>query len=87
MKKFYFTFGDSKSQPFKGGWVVVVAPDYKAAVKIFNIYYPNPDDKGTINCASIYSEEEFIRSEMFKTGNRGYYCHTMIGPYIPVNVE
>ncbi len=82
MKKFYFTFGSADCFPFKGGWVIVKAPDLKTAFAVFKLYYPHPKDKGILNCADYYTEDDFLKTEMYHSGNRGYYCHEIVGPHV-----
>lgn len=81
MGKFYFTFGSS-GQAFAGGWVEVVAADREAAVELFRALYQG-EDTGFVNCAGIYSEEEFMRTSMgirgenFGKGCRASIVHTV----------
>lgn len=81
MKKFYFTYGTDPEYPFRGSWTVVLAPDIKAAARIFREYHPNREDSDLLNCADYYHADYFEQSEMYKTGNFGGYCHEIIGPY------
>lgn len=73
MQKFYFTFGTSEQFPFCGGWVEVVAPDYKTAVRTFRSKYPDVNE-GIVNCSDIYTAAQFEGSEMVD-GNLGSKCH------------
>ena len=73
MANFYFTYGTSKTHPFYGGWTKVTAPDRASAEEIFIENHPCRD--GLINCASIYEENYFVTTNMFKNGNFGYRCH------------
>lgn len=73
MEKFYFTFGTSEQFPFRGGWVEVVAPSRKAAVRTFRSKYPDVH-KGIVNCSDIYTAEQFACSKMVE-GNLGAGCH------------
>ncbi|MBQ3071778.1 MAG: hypothetical protein IJD20_00605 [Oscillospiraceae bacterium] len=69
MPKFYFTFGScGVDQPYCGGWTVVEADTLKRAVAAFNAFHPTPE---LVRCASIYTEEEFQKTDMFKTDNYG----------------
>ncbi len=77
MPKFYFTYGTS-GQPFHGGWTEVEAPDMKAACDAFRIFHPD-ETKGILNCASIYSEEQFKHTQMAgPEGNFHQGCHETI---------
>ena len=76
MPKFYFTYG-TEGQPFFGGWTEVDAPGIHAACAAFRAYHP---DKiaGIVNCSSIYDEEQFKRTEMYRKSNFGCRCHEVI---------
>ena len=63
--KFYFTYGTSKSQPFQGGWTVVNAESRDDAIKLFNQHHP-VTEQGLVNCSSIYDEETFKNTIMYK---------------------
>ncbi len=77
MPKFYFTYGTS-GQPFSGGWTEVEAPDIKAACYFFRIFHPDKTD-GILDCAWVYSEESFKRTEMAgPEGNFHQGCHETI---------
>jgi len=69
MQDFYFTYG-LEGQPFKGGWTIVEAPDRESAVKVFRIFHPDRYE-GIVNCADIYTEEQFQRTSMALTDNYG----------------
>lgn len=46
MPKFYFTYGLDDTQPFKGGWTEIIAPDVNTACAVFRIFHPDrPDGK------------------------------------------
>ena len=79
MAKFYFTFGDSKEYPYRGGWVTIDAPNKDTAMGIFAGMYPNGhrkhDDFLVLNCADIYTEERFNRTILPKAGKLGAFCH------------
>lgn len=81
LKRFYFTFGSDPHFPFQGGWIIIEAPDIRAAAKIFKVYYPNPHDDNVLNCSDYYTAADFEASSMFKTSNRGVQCHLVIGPH------
>ena len=75
--RFYFTFGTKGTQPYYGGWVEVIAENRNEACDKFRNKYPNHYD--CINCAFIYSQEEWDKTGMSKTGkNCGYGCHEVI---------
>ena len=75
--KLYFTFGTG-GQPYVGGWVEVEAETIEQAVKLYRAVYPDKHE-GIINCSSIYNEEEFKSTEMYKNGeNFGSGCHESI---------
>ena len=75
MAKVYFTYGsDDKSMPYIGGWTVIHAPTAQMAVELFKILHPNENDSEVLNCADVYTEDEFIRTLMWKHGNYGMYC-------------
>lgn len=73
MPKFYFTYGSACGHPFNGGWTEVDAPNYVDAVKLFRTVHQD-DTEGFINCAGIYTEEEFKKTKMFCGGNFGRNC-------------
>lgn len=79
MKNYYFTFGNDKNQPFRGGWVIVKAVSQNAAIKVFNVYFPNRKNSQICNCAIVYNESEFKKTQMYKSGNFGRRCHGIIG--------
>lgn len=79
MPKFYFTYGLDPAYPFTDGWTEVEAPNQHCAAAIFRGIHPDrPDDQGILNCASIYTEELFKTTEMYKTDNFGGRCHERI---------
>ncbi len=72
MARFIFTYGMDQGYPFRGGWTVVDAPDSKKAVAAFRAFHPDRDGhNGVVNCAKIYTEDEFMQTEMYKTDNCG----------------
>lgn len=77
MPKFYFTYGTDKRYPFQGGWTEVEAGDANEACRIFRSFHPDRT-KGIVNCASIYSEEQFQQTEMYRSGNFDRYCHEVL---------
>ena len=77
MEKFCFTYG-SEGQPFYGGWTEIEAPGYRTACALFRAVHPDKTE-GLLNCSSVYSEEEFNKTEMAgPNGNFGRYCHEVI---------
>lgn len=61
MKNFYFTYGSNPQFPFSYGCSRVVASDKHEACRIFRTYHPNVN--GCMNCADIYSEEQFNKAK------------------------
>lgn len=80
MKRFYFTYGTDARFPFFRGWTEVVAPDKEAACAVFQCYHPNRPDSAALNCAWIYTEEEFRKTCMYRGDYPGEFCHEVIGP-------
>lgn len=76
MERFYFTYGTS-GYPFYGGWTVVEADSMEIACSLFRAHHTDKIS-GLLNCADIYTEEQFLKTEMSKTGNFGEFCHEMI---------
>lgn len=77
MARFYFTYG-TDGQPYVGGWTEVEAPDVRAACAAFRAYHPDKDE-GLLNCSSVYTEEQFKRTEMAgPNGNFHRFCHEVI---------
>ena len=75
MEKFYFTYG-LYGHPFVCGWTEIVAPDEVTAREIFSVFHANRDS--FLNCASVYTEEEFKKTKMYTYGNLGARCHERI---------
>ncbi len=83
MAKFYFTYGTNKDFPFRDGWTEVTAPNYKAAYTLFRMIHPDITE-GILNCSDIYTEEQFLNSEMYQTNkNFRHGCYEKI----TLNVE
>ena len=77
MAKFYFTYGLG-GQPFSGGWTEIEAPDRKTACVMFRAIHPDKID-GLLNCSSVYSEEEFMKTRMAgPLGNFNCFCQEKI---------
>ena len=77
MNTFIFTYGSLASYPFQGGWTVVQAPDKNKAVAAFRVFHPD-HVPGFINCADVYTLEQFQETDMFRANNRGARCHETI---------
>lgn len=77
MEKYYFTYGTSDSYPYNGGWTEVYADDKKQAIALFRAVHPDVKE-GIINCASIYTENAFLDTEMSDDANFGERCHEAI---------
>ena len=75
---FYFTYGSScETMPYQKGWTEVRAESREEAVKFFRLYHPDVNE-GFVNCADIYSQAEFERTEMGTKGNFGVFAHETI---------
>ena len=61
MEKYYFSFGTDPLYPFCNGYIIIEAPDGKAAREIFRAYFPNRPNSSAINCAFVYNEEQFMK--------------------------
>lgn len=70
-KSFYFTYGTSDCFPYRGGWTEVIAPDRETAVYLFRIYHPD-HTPGTVNCAGIYTREQFESTGMHLPSNGNF---------------
>ena len=79
-KRFFCTFGDSKYFPYHDGWVEVIADSFNDAKRIFEDRYPSPKNGKSYfpRFAFIYSEQEFVKTDMWKYGNFGFRCHEVI---------
>ena len=77
MMKVYFTYG-TYGQPFRGGWTEVIAPDMKTAFALYTAVHPAKASTGLYPYCDYYSEESFKKTEMYKNGNYGNYCHERI---------
>ena len=75
--RYYYTFGKNTEMPYNGGWVEVIADSFDEADEKFKAKYPNNKD-GFLNCAFRYTEEHFVTTNMFNTGNFGARCHKII---------
>lgn len=61
MQKFFFTFGTDPLYPFCNGYIIIYAPNGHAAREIFKAYFPNRPGSSAINCAFVYTEDEFVK--------------------------
>lgn len=77
MARFYFTYGESAAFPFVGGWTLVEADNMMQAMAAYAVYHPTPEG-AFAPYAGVYNEDEFWKTKMPKTGNRGKYCHEVI---------
>ena len=71
MARFIFTYG-SEGQPFCGGWTEIEAPNEDMAIGAFRLVHPCKHGD-FLNCSSIYTVEEFLKTKMAKYGNLGHY--------------
>lgn len=76
MSNFYFTYG-IEGHPFVGGWTMVGANDAEQACALFRAVHPDKTE-GVLNCAFVYSEEDFKKTTMMKAGNFGHGCREII---------
>ena len=75
--KFYYTFGTDEQFPYERGWVEVVADNQEEADAKFRNRFPDVN-KGILNCAFVYTEENFSKTSMASVGNCGEFCHEVI---------
>ena len=69
MQKYYFTYGTAEHFPFKGGWSVIEGELTEIqARKIFRTIHPDIHEN-VLNCAFVYTEDEFKNTEMWKNGD------------------
>lgn len=76
MAKLYFTYGTSERMPFKGGWSIVEGETYEQCIALYKAVHPQKDD--CINCAFIYTEDEFKKTGMAEYGNLDARTHEII---------
>lgn len=72
---FYFTFGSDEKFPYQYGHLKITAPDKDAAIKAFNKLYPPRHNDNVVNCAFIYTEEQF---EQLNKGPRQCHIHITV---------
>lgn len=83
---FYYTYGLSETQPFKGGWTCIEAEDMEQANEIFRLIHPN-NENGFLNCAGVYREDSFQKTSMFTKGCFGHRTREVIKlEYLPVDL-
>lgn len=79
MPKFYFTYGTADHFPFRGGWTEITAPDKLKARNLFRMFHPDKEGRfGTPNCEGVYTEGQFIATDMYLNGNFGAWCQEEI---------
>lgn len=69
MKEFYFTFGTDPAYPYGiDDYVLVRAEDQAEARRKFKAVHPNRPGSPCINCAFVYTQEEFdsFRDKYYK---------------------
>ena len=76
LKKYYYTYG-TENQPYRGGWTEVEAPSAFIASAVFRLIHPDNED-GLMNCAGMYTEENFKQTNMYVNGNFGAKCYEKI---------
>lgn len=76
--KWYFTYGSNGADmPYVGGWTVIEASTYARACTVFRLFHPDRVE-GIMNCSWVYSEDTFMRTDMYKNGNFGAREHEVI---------
>lgn len=71
MANFYATFGSDPNYPYgRGVYVKVEAKNVREARQLYSMVHPprNPAEPNVINCADMYTEEEWKDAKQ-----RGYY--------------
>lgn len=67
---YYFTFGQGGTQVFNRGWVRINASTLPEAVEKFKARYGDRAMVGNfVNCAFMYTEEDFKLSIMYENQN------------------
>ena len=77
LSNYYFTFGTDERYPYYGGWLVIEAESMNRAVDIFKTLYPSTTE-WILACDGCYTEAQFERTGLAKTGHYGEYCHEVI---------
>ena len=79
MPKFYFTYGSDERFPFQRGWTEIEAPGYALACAAFREYHPDRDpEEPCLNCADVYTEEEFRDTMEYVRADWRDHCHERI---------
>lgn len=79
MPKFYFTYGSDERFPFQYGWTEIEAPSYDLACAVFREHHPDRDpEEHCLNCADVYTEDEFKDTPDFMQANWRDRCHERI---------
>ena len=61
MTNTYFTFGSDPDYPYeRGDYVLIRAQDIYEAVKVFNAIHPKRPGSNCVNCAEIYTQEQWL---------------------------
>ena len=68
LQPFYFTFGSNEAFPYQNGYLVVYAGCRSDAIKAFRQKYPDREPD-CINCAFIYSKDEWKQTKMCSLGS------------------
>lgn len=65
MNAYYYTFGTSPMFPYYGGWVKVYAETQAEADQKFRAKFPDrPGHEGILNCAFVYTQEEWAKKKL-----------------------
>ena len=67
MRNYYFAFGSDLDFPYQNTYLIVKADSKRKAIEKFRKEYPDRH-KNTFNCAFMYDENEWDRSD-----NQKYY--------------
>lgn len=59
----FFTFGTDEQFPYKDCYIVIEGKSMESCINTFRKFFPDKS-KGTVNCAFIYNESEWDRTEM-----------------------
>ena len=77
--KFYFTYGSDGRFPFQDGWTEIEAPSKALACAAFRHFHPDRDPEvRCLNCADVYTEDEFQETMMWLQANYKDRCHERI---------
>lgn len=77
LKSFYYTYGTYFGYPFRGGWTVVRAENRVQADRLFRQHHKDATP-GVLNCAFVYTWEEFVATGMAQNGCYGIGCREII---------